>query len=158
MRRPPDIPARAGTFMLIHEPSKHVYVNETRNLKERAAIWSSHFNAFDRDGTPIRVRSWPRDLKATTHEWEFRFSIDVTVSVETLQTYLELGGWTVIKSRRAAAPVLYAVDGVEATLHDHCKRRGIKNWAAVYKRVERGMTAEKALGSLVRSNRSPVRR
>lgn len=145
MIRPPDIPEAPGVFLLLHEPSKHAYVHEARNLKERAAIWSSHFNAYDRKGTPIRVRSWPRELAAPGDEWEFRFSTDLDVSVEAMQVYLQGAGWTVIKSRRSA-PKLYTVQCRKATLLDHCRRLGIANWGAVYKRVQRGMTAEEALG------------
>ena len=148
MRRPPDIPPVPGVFVVLHEPSKHAYVHATNNLKERAAIWSSHFNAIKRDpAKTIPVRNWPVHPPA---EWEFRFVTDPAFTIAIVQDAMVKAGWKIIPSRRATRAKTYQVaypDGQTHvdTLLGHCRRLGLKHWGAVYKRVERGETPEQAL-------------
>jgi hypothetical protein len=147
MRRPADIPNTPGVFVLLHADAKYAYVNEARDLKERATMWATHLKAHDRNGTPIRVRNWPRELEAKGDEWEFRYSTDTTgeyaVTVESMAAYLTRAGWKVIRAKQRAQ--LHIVQGIEASLKAHCERLGIAEWRTVYRRVRSGQTPEEAL-------------
>lgn len=146
MLRPADIPEGPGVFVMLHAKTKHAYVNEARNLKERASIWSALLNNHDRTGSRIRVRDWPHDVAATADEWEFRCSTDPDVTVTSMHAYLVRAGWSVVRARSRHKTTYYVVDGIKASLVEHCRRLGIENWSAVYKRVERGMSPAEALG------------
>lgn len=143
MRRPADIPSAPGVFVILHAGAKYAYVNEARDLKERATMWASYLKAFEKNGTPIRVRSWPRELKAQGDEWEFRCSTDADVDIESMIAFLTRAGWKIIRAKKRAT--LYTVQGIEASLKAHCERLGRDNWRTVYRKVQAGQSPEEAL-------------
>jgi len=157
MQRPPTIPQSAGVFALLHAKSRQAYVNVAGNLRQRATIWAHHLNASDRDPThSMRVRNWPR---FPSDEWEFWMMEHLTppLVIEAIKKSFVSQGWSLI-SGRSPKRVAHVVQGVSDTLLGHCRRLGIKGWAGVYKRVERGETAAQALGVDERSNLDPRER
>jgi len=148
MRRPDIIPDQPGVFAILNRREKYAYVQEARSLKERAAIWASVFRRHELTGEPLRVRAWPENAKG---EWEFTFDFAPGYSVEDVQAALLAEGWKVIPSRRRSTR-LHVIDGIRATLLEHCERRGVPNWAAVYKRVQRGERPHLALKAVEKIN------
>ncbi len=157
MQRPPDIPQRPGVFALLHAKSMQAYVNTAGDLRVRATIWAHHLKKSDTDpGHPMRVRNWPR---YPSNEWQFWFvthDAPATV-VEAMKADFANKGWKLI-SGRSPGRTYYTVNGVSDTLLGHCRRLGIARWASVYKRVERGETAEQALGITARAALDPRER
>lgn len=141
MQRPPDVPPLPGVFMIAHAATKRAYVQATTNLKERSILWA-HYLRHDN----VRVAGWPDDMPDDELEFRFVSTDRAGRTLTLLREKMVREGWTLIGRQKKARGTLYRVDGVNATLIDHCRRMGIEDrWAVVYKRVNSGVPAGRAL-------------
>lgn len=140
MKRPPNIPTGEGVFVVLHVAAKVAYVGKAKNLRQRASMWAWNLKQLEQGTAKItRVRGLPR---YPADQWEFKFS--QTRTEAEVRTGVEQLGVTIVNSK-ARTRKRYVVQGIDGTLNEHAKRLG-QSAPAVYKRVERGMTPEQALG------------
>jgi hypothetical protein len=149
MQKPPDIPRTAGIFALFHKATNEAYVNTTNNLYQRAIMWAAHLrHYFEDNGALPPVRYLPR---YAPDEWEFWFTTATTATttapgqtLENVRDLLAKGGWRIINPLKQPRKK-YLIDGKSQSLAKHAADRGMKFYT-VYKRLERGMSVEQALG------------
>jgi hypothetical protein len=138
MKRAPVIPATPGVFVVLHAKARVAYVGKAKDLRQRAAMWAYHLKN-PKVAKTTRVRKLP---VLPFDEWEYlAFPGGDEVNVRAT---LDGRGVEIINPK-SRTRTTYVVEGVEGTLMDHARRYN-KPWASVYKRVERGMTPEEALG------------
>src|ERR1019366_6734076 len=122
------------------------YVNETKNLKQRAMLWEAHLRAYEARTGPVPAKDFP---KYDTNEWQFwvpAIAAPLGPDLADLRRTLVEGGWKIINDYKPRKTYSVTIDGVvsEASLGAHCKRLGFKVHT-VYKRLGRGMPIEQAL-------------
>lgn len=142
MKKPDDLKRVPGVFALLHAQTAQAYVNETKDLKQRAMLWETHLRNFEEGTGIVPAKDFPRYPHAEWEFWTSGHSLSVTRDLLATQ------GWNVIndfkprKTYRIVHPNGVTIDG---SLAQHCKNAGLKVHT-VYKRLNRGMSVEQALG------------
>ena len=138
MKRAPTLPTTSGVFVVLHAGERVAYVGKAKNLRQRAAMWAYHLKNPTASKTS-RIRRLP---ELPYDEWEFMaFPEGDEASVRKTLVARNVD----IINNKARSRHTYVVEGVTDTLIGHARKYN-QPWASVYKRVERGMTPEQALG------------
>lgn len=135
MQKPPDLKRVPGVFALLHKATAEAYVNETKDLRQRAMLWEMHLSKGR-----VPAKDFP---KYPSDEWEFWVDGIEGATLDDVRQSLAKSGWKIINSYKPRKT--YVINGVEGSLATHCQTYSLKVHT-VYKRLSRGMTVEQALG------------
>jgi hypothetical protein len=145
MQVPADTPRSPGVFALLHTSTATAYVNETNSLRQRALLWQVKLEDYAKPEPtlPSPAKDFP---KHPANEWTWWCVVDGDYAAARAQ--FEGQGWKIInayKPRRSYVIVYPDGEAVPGSLAHHCNRLGIK-LHTVYKRIDKGMSVEQALG------------
>jgi len=149
-REPPVIPHLPGIFALVNRKRRYVYVSFTSNLQKRSHSLSHMLLRHDEDPSSY----WPiRDLpKNLSDEYVFMVmkSKDISpdnalAAVASVERQFAVKGYRLVEGHRAASPTV-TVNGKRMTLADAVRNHSTAKYLTVYRRLERGWSAEEALG------------
>lgn len=132
-----------GVFALLHKATAEAYVNETKDLRQRALLWQQRLRNVSHGGNNVPAKDFPA---YPADEWDFWVS--PAGSYAEVRVALAKQGWKLVNDYRPrTAHTLVHRDGVARTgsLAHHCTHAGVK-LHTVYKRIDRGMSVEHALG------------
>lgn len=135
------IPRAPGVFALLHAKTATAYVNETRDLRQRALLWQQRLNGNGGDIVP--AKDFP---KHPAEEWTFWVSDQGDLA--STRAALTAKNWKLIndyRPRKTYTIVHKHGQTVIGSLAVHCKQAGVK-LHTVYKRLNKGMSVEQALG------------
>lgn len=138
-----------GVFALLHPTTAEAYVNETKDLRQRALLWLQRLNSFGKigEGEPSEgdlgmAKAFP---KYPVEEWTFWVS---SLNYADTRASLAQQNWKLLNDYRPRMThTIVHRDGKPYTgsLASHCVRAGAK-LHTVYKRIDRGLSVAEALG------------
>lgn len=149
MQVPADTPRSPGVFALLHTSTATAYVNETKSLRQRALLWQVKLEDYAKL-EPTLLASAKDFPKHPAGEWTWWMTVAPYSEgfLQQVRTQLQEQGWKIInayKPRRSYVIVYPDGEAVPGSLAHHCSRLGIKLHTA-YKRIDKGMSVEQALG------------
>ena len=127
MKKPAEIPTEAGTFALVHIPTKKVYVGKCANLRHRAAIWDHNFR---KDMNKLPIKGLPTG--GVPEDWEFMFW--TMTPPKTVQAIMAKAGHILVNDTIRSRDIL-TYEGKTGTLADLARHFGIPYTMAYYRRV-----------------------
>jgi hypothetical protein len=149
-REPDVIPLLPGVFALVNRKRRFAYISFTINLQKRSHSISHMLLSQDEDAKAY----WPiKDLPKHPSD-EFVFMVmktkDITednamAAVASVQRQFANKNYRIIEGQRAASPMI-TLDGKKMTLAEAVREHSKVKYLTAYRRIERGWTAEQALG------------
>jgi hypothetical protein len=138
---PDPVPNGHGTYILVHKPTKSIYIGSTTDLRGRSYEWR-----HDLKTPPLYFPQTDRDA------WEFRVvevvpGIDYSAAKKKEKALVEtakLKGMNVLNLRTPFPKDRYTVDGIDGSATFHATRLG-HSPQKVLDKLKRGYTITQAL-------------